>query len=132
MIKKSRTGNDVSGFTLIETMVALVVILFVFMGISRVVVYSFNHYKKSRIDLDMRQTLESQRDHLLGRAYDSPEMTEGCHRGNAGSYCLDWEIRRLSATLKKVKLSISYNYKDSTLTRHTYFYKSKFIHNKGS
>lgn len=130
MMKKTRTCNGNEGFTLIETLVALVLILFVFMGISRMVVYSFDHYKKSRLDLEMRQTLESRRDQLLGTAYSAPEMTEGNHTGAAGSYSLEWEIRHLSSTLKKVKLSISYKYKDSILTRHTYFYKSKFIHGK--
>jgi len=126
-MKMTKTRTRTGGFTLLETLVALVLILFLFMGISRVVVYSYDHYKKSRLDLDMRQALESRRDQLLSKTYDAPEMTEGSHRSTDGTYSLDWEIRLLSSTLKRVKLSISYKYKDSVLTRQMYFYKSKFI-----
>jgi Tfp pilus assembly protein PilV len=111
------------GFTLVEIIVSWMLVLLSLLFICRVVVFAFDSFKKSRIRLHMSQKLESAKDLLLSKPFHSSDLEEGYTAVEEGLFKIDRKITDLSATLKRIRLSISYK----TLTRQLIFYKSKYI-----
>lgn len=111
------------GFTLVETLVSWALVLLGIIFICRVVVFSLDGLKKSRIRLEISQKVESYKNRLLSKPFQSPDLVDGFDCLEDGFYKIDRYISSISPTLKKIKFVISYK----VLTRQFIFYKSKFI-----
>ena len=111
------------GFTLVEIIVSWMLVLLSLLFVCRIVVFAFDSFKKSRIRLQMTQKLESSKNLLLSKPFQSTDLSAGHTAGEDGLFKIDQEITDLSPTLKRIRLSISYK----ILTRQIIFYKSKYI-----
>lgn len=122
-LKKTDRRRRQGGFTLIETLVSWMLVVLGLLFICKVVVFSLDVLKKSRIRLEISQKVESCRDRLLSRPFYSPDLADGFACMEDGVFKIDRYISSISPTLKKIKFVIKYK----ILTRQLIFYKSKFI-----
>lgn len=126
---KEKTLNETNrrqrhgGFTLVEIIVSWLLVLLALLFVCRIIVFAFDGLKKSRIRLQMSQKLESSRDRLLSKPFNSPDLAEGHTVSEDGLFKIDREITGLSPTLKRIRFSVSYK----ILTSRLIFYKSKYI-----
>ncbi len=118
--KKKCTEN---GFTLIEVMASWLLVLLAILFIFKIIVFSFDGIKKSRIRLEIAQKLETCKNQLLSKPFDSDELEDGHSSTDDGLFRVTRDISSLSLTLKEIKLSIAYK----TLNKQIYFYKSMTI-----
>lgn len=118
--KKKFTEN---GFTLIEVMASWLLVLLAILFISKIIVFSFDGIKKSRIRLEITQKLETCKNQLLSKPFAAEELKDGHSSIDDGLFKVTRHISSLSLTLKAIKLSIAYK----TLSKQVYFYKSMTI-----
>lgn len=112
-----------NGFTLIEVLISLLLILAALLLMSGVIVRSIDGNKKSFIRFQVTQKLASCKDLLLCQPFDSEELQDGSTVLMEDSFKIVRSVNSLSSGLKKIKLSISYK----RLTRQLFFYKSRYI-----
>lgn len=120
---RRRRQEGQEGFTVIEAIVSWMVVILGLLFIGRILVFSFDGLKKSRIRLEMSQEVESYKNRLLSKPFLSPDLADGFVRLEDGEFKIDRYISSISPTLKKIKFVITYK----VLTRQFIFYKSKFI-----
>lgn len=111
------------GFTLLEVMVSLMLMLLVLLFISGIIIYSLDTLKKSRLRLIIDQRLEEDKGRLLSRPFHDPGLYPKHWVSNEGVFRLSGNISDIESTLKRIQLSMSYR----KFTRKMIFYKSKHI-----
>jgi Tfp pilus assembly protein PilV len=119
MGKKSRTA----GFTLIETLISLFLVLIGVLFITKVIIFSLDLNKKSLIRLKLWQQVNNQMHTLLSKPYNSEKLLPGNFTTTRDTFRIKWTITPITSTLKKIDLSVSYK----QFLRKSYGYKSKTI-----
>jgi prepilin-type N-terminal cleavage/methylation domain-containing protein len=122
-IEKMKSQEKEKGFTLIELLVSLLLVLLALLFIFNIIVFSIDGSKKSHIRLHLSQKLESCKNRLLSKPFDSEELKDGHSSIDEKPFKIYQAINSISPVLKKIKISISYR----SLTRQIFFYKSRYI-----
>jgi prepilin-type N-terminal cleavage/methylation domain-containing protein len=122
-IKKMKSQEKEKGFTLIELLVSLLLVLLALLFMFNIIIFSIDGSKKSHIRLQLSQKLESCKNRLLSKSFDSVELKDGYLSIDEDPFKICQTINSISPVLKKIKISISYR----SLTRQIFFYKSKYI-----
>lgn len=117
--KKSRQG----GFTLIETLVSLFLVLIGVLFVTKVIIFSLDLNKKSLIRLKLCQQVSNQIHTLLSKPFNSEKLLPGNFTATRDAFRIKWTITPITPTLKKIDLSVSYK----KFFRKSYGYKSKTI-----
>ena len=113
------------GFSLIEVLFSLLIVSLALISIGRCITYSLAEQRKSVIRFTMVQEMENCINSLLAKDFASLDLSDGNYEKVEREIAFTWKIESLSTTLKRVKLSVSYN----VYKKKVYFYKSKFINN---
>jgi prepilin-type N-terminal cleavage/methylation domain-containing protein len=116
-----------NGFTLIEILVSLSLILLSALMGARVMASAIGSYKKSRAGFSLLQKTESFKHQLLSQPFDSEDWQNGSFQKQEVGFGFEWKIKPISSSLKIAELSIKD--KANQFARYTYFYKSKYIKN---
>lgn len=119
---KMKRFNE-GGFTLVEALVSWALVLLALLFVGDIIIFSINGTGMSRTRIEMSQRLESYKNELLTKPFDSTELLVGSFSFVDGPFKITRHIADVSSTLKKVTLSITYK----TLCKQLYFYKSKYI-----
>jgi len=119
-----KKGN--SGFTVIEALISLLLVVVIVSMVSNVMVSGLHGYKRSQARLQMSQELELQKNLLLSKNFNDDELTEGDYSKKAENFSMQWKIIDLSPSLKKVSLFLLYNFEYSKVAKRMEFYKSKY------
>ena len=122
-IKKMKQQEKEKGFTLVELLVSLMLILVALLFILNIIVFSIDGSKKSTIRLQVSQKLESCKNLLLSKPFDSEGLKDGHSSIDEAPFKTYQDIICISPTLKRIKISIFYK----SLSRQIFFYKSKYI-----
>jgi prepilin-type N-terminal cleavage/methylation domain-containing protein len=122
-IKKVKQQEKEKGFTLVELLISLMLILVALLFILNIIVFSIDGSKKSYIRLQLSQKSESYKNVLLSKPFDSMELQDGQSSIDEAPFKIYQDIISISPTLKRIKISIFYK----SLSRQIYFYKSKYI-----
>lgn len=113
----------VKGFTLIETMISLFIVLIGVLFITKTIIFSLDFNKKSFIRLKLVQAVENQIHTLMSKPYDSEILSPGEYSSQENFFRIKWEVNPVTSSLKKINISITYK----QLIRKSFFYKSKTI-----
>ncbi len=122
---RQNTRKNQKGFTLIETMISLVLVSMGLILISNIILFSMDAHRKSTIRFNMLQKLEYYKTKLITRPFDSSELQDGSYARDDEKFKLSWSIKSITPTLKKIRLTILYQ--GTVFNKKIYFYKSKFI-----
>ncbi len=116
-----------NGFTLVETMVSFMLISLALVSISIFTANAFNGNAMSNARFMMWQEIESRKNGLLSKPFNSTELKTGSYSEETRLFTVKWNIRSISGTLKAVRLNISYRNTYGKRTVQSDFYKSKYI-----
>ncbi|HLP57446.1 MAG TPA: hypothetical protein VK186_01385 [Candidatus Deferrimicrobium sp.] len=111
------------GFTIIEVMVSWTLVLLALLFVGDIIIFAINGTGMSRLRIEISQKLESCKNELATKPFNSIELAAGSFTRIDGPFKIDHHIANLGPTLKMITLSITYK----TLSKQIYFYKSKYI-----
>jgi len=111
------------GFTIIETMISLMIIMVGVIQIASIIGQSINLSARSRKIFYINQTLENIKNKLLSEKYNSIKLKEGTTTKTDCGYKVFFKIVDVTPSLKKINLSII----EKGISQKKYFYKSKYI-----
>jgi Tfp pilus assembly protein PilV len=123
LVRKKNEAVGFSGFTLVETMVTLVLVLMGVVLISKTLIFGLDSLKRSRLRLQLQESIQSQCQALMSRPYDSSDLAPGPKTKPEPPFRIHWDVSEISPGLKRVSVSAG----NGRLTVRTYFYKSKYI-----
>ncbi len=111
------------GFTLIETLFSLLLVFIALIFICKTLIFSIYTNRNSLIRFEIIQKYEYYKYYLCSRPFDSNELKKGDHLKYENKFKINWIVKSITTSLKKIKIKISYK----NLTKQNFIYKSKFI-----
>ena len=124
--KKNREKGNQNGFTLIETLVSLLLVTLAVVFISKMLITGIEIQRKSEIRFHLLQEMENCKNELNSKPFGSIELKQGSYSKKVDPGNISWNIADISPTLKIIRLLIS----SKGAAKRFYFYKSKYINNK--
>lgn len=112
-----------NGFTIIETLVSLILISFSALFLMKCMIVSLHGIKNSNLRFTIGQILENKKNSFLGEKFNSPLFREGDRSELSGDVLIRSTIIKINQNLKKIRLKGSSKNFSSILV----FYKSGTI-----
>jgi hypothetical protein len=120
----SKSGQGIPrGFTLIEALVSILIIILGVIFISRIMIHSMDALKKSKNRLYISEKFQFYSNYLMSRPFASAELRPGKFTRRDQEFTITWDVIDLTPTLKKIYLGI----RISRMTRQGILYKSGTI-----
>jgi len=111
------------GFTLIETLVSLFLVLLAVLFSARVTVFVLAQSRNSLLRFRLIEKLDYYKNYLSSLSLAAPELAEGEHRQVSREFLVSWRVAAVGVFLKRIDLlAAAPNYSLPLV-----FYKSKFI-----
>lgn len=112
-----------AGFTLVEVMCSLLLVSLAMLFLMKVTVQVCHLNRQSYRRFYVNVLLDAKKNQLLSKSFESTLLKPGEYTESLQGCLLDWKIRDLDPSLKKVVLTI----RKQEYYRKTFFYKSKYI-----
>ncbi len=112
------------GFSLVETMIAMIIVAISVFMLSSILVISMQSNKHASIRMHLSQVYDGYQNRLASQPFDSTSLAPGTHTKTEKPFEVRWETQDLSDSLKKIDLLVSYRRQTK---RQGYFYKSRLI-----
>ncbi len=112
-----------SGFTLIETLISLILISFSTIFILKCSIISLNGIKNSNLRFKIGQLLENKKNLFLGEQFESPLLSAGKRTESLKGIFIRIKIDDVTPSLKKIILEGSGNNFKTALV----FYRSEIV-----
>lgn len=96
-----------NGFTLVETMAAMVLLLFAVLSSSRILVASLGMTRHAARRFRMAEALDDARHRLNSLPPTAGELDVGVHRRQDGEFVVSWQVEARGDFLKRVRLEVS-------------------------
>ena len=111
------------GFTLIETLVAMTLVLLAVLFSARVTVFALGQGRNSQLRFRLIEKLDYYKNYLSSLSMAAPELAEGEHRQESREFRISWRVAAAGPFLKRIDLlAVAAKY-----SLRLFFYKSKFI-----
>jgi prepilin-type N-terminal cleavage/methylation domain-containing protein len=111
------------GFTLIETLVSLTLLLMTVLFSSRILVSALDQTRKSAVRFRLIEAFDYHRNYLSSLPMVSPELSVGPHSSTDGECKVDWRVEAAGDFLKKIHLVVAV----SRCRLRLLLYRSQFI-----
>jgi prepilin-type N-terminal cleavage/methylation domain-containing protein len=95
------------GFTLIETMITLAVVMLAVLANARVLTAALTQSRGAALRFRLVDKLEFYKNYLASRPFAAVELAAGGHEGAADGAAIEWRVRDSSPTLKWLRLRAS-------------------------
>ncbi len=111
------------GFTIIETMVSILIIMFGVILIASILIHSIKVNKRTSDIFYIDQKADYVKNLLLSKSFNSTDLKEGESKKNDEDYKIIYKIIDRSDSLKEIILSVGKN----NIKKKYVFFKSKYI-----
>jgi len=111
------------GFTLIETLAALSLLLFAVLSSSRILVSALAWTRQSQTRFRLVEKLDYFKNYLSSLPLSAPELVAGCHDRTEGTVRVEWCVETAGTFLKRVRLAVA----TARLSLRVVLYRSQFI-----
>ena len=111
------------GFTLVETLVALTLLLLAVLFGARITAFALAQARQSSLRFRLIETSDYYKNYLSSLPFSAPDLADGSHRQNSQSFTVTWRVEPSEAGLKRIDLLVAGPNYSLPLT----FYKSHFI-----
>jgi prepilin-type N-terminal cleavage/methylation domain-containing protein len=111
------------GFTLIETLVSVSLLLLAVLFSARVTIFALGQARNSLMRFRLIEKLDYYKNYLSSLSLAAPELAEGDHRQASREFMVSWRVKASGAFLKRIDLLAAAPGYSLPLV----FYKSKFI-----
>jgi prepilin-type N-terminal cleavage/methylation domain-containing protein len=111
------------GFTLIEMLVSLSLLLLAVLFSARVTIFVLGQARNSQMRFRLIEKLDYYKNYLSSLSLGAPELAEGEHRKESREFNVSWRVAAAGTFLKRIELLAAVPGYSLPLV----FYKSKFI-----
>jgi len=111
------------GFTLIETMVSLSLLLLAALFSARVTVFALAQARNSQMRFRLIEAVDYHKNYLSSLSLAAPELAAGEHRQQGREFAVSWRVTDAGGFLKRIDLAAAAAGYSLPLV----FYKSGFI-----
>jgi Tfp pilus assembly protein PilV len=111
------------GFTLIETLVALVLMMLAVLFSARIMIFALGQMRQSSLRFHLMETADYYKHYLSSRPFPAPELADGGHRQDSQKFAVTWQVEAAAAGLKRIALRVA----GAHYSLAAIFYKSRFI-----
>jgi prepilin-type N-terminal cleavage/methylation domain-containing protein len=115
------------GFTLVETLVSLSLLLLAVLLSSRVIISALGQSRQATQRFRMVEMLDYYKNYLSSLSLAAPELAEGSHGRNEREFRVNWRVEAAGTFLKRVDLSVAGPQGSLTFV----LFRSKFIQEVG-
>ncbi len=111
------------GFSLVETMISLGLVLLALLFSTRAVGFSWLQSGAAQQRFQLQQSLEEGKNLLTALSFNAPELEPGSHSGQLGASRAEWQVTEAIAGIKEIRIEIS----GRNQRRSTNFLKSRLV-----
>lgn len=111
------------GFTLIEMLVALTLLLLAVLFSARITIFALRQARQSGVRFRLMETNDYYKNHLSSLPFSAPGLADGEHRQICREFVVSWRVEPAAAGLKRIRLLAAGTHCSLTAV----FYKSNFI-----
>lgn len=111
------------GFTLIETLVSLALVMMAVLFSARILVFALNQSRQSSLRFRLIETSDYYKNYLSSLPFSAPDLADGSHRQDSQKFIVTWRVEPAEAGLKRINLLVTAPNYSLPLA----FYKSHFI-----
>jgi Tfp pilus assembly protein PilV len=111
------------GFTLIETLVSLTLLILAVLFSARILVFSLAQSRQADLRFRLVETCDYYKNYLSSLSFSAPELADGGHRQVNQTLIVTWLVEAAEAGLKKIELLVA----GPNHSQKIDFYKSNFI-----
>jgi len=95
------------GFSLVETMVSMSLVLLGLLMSSRILMYSWHHQGGVMLRFKTGEALAERKNALIALPFASPSMQVGAHELEEDSIRFEWFVEETGPGMKEIKISAS-------------------------
>ena len=111
------------GFTLIETLVSLALLMLAVLFNARIMVFAFDQSRQSNLRFRLIETSDYYKNHLSSLPFSAPDLADGSHRQISQKFIVSWRVEPAETGLKRINLLVA----GPNYSLPLVFYKSHFI-----
>jgi len=93
------------GFTMIETMVSLSLLLLAVLFSARIIAFALEQSRRSGLRFRLVEKLDYYKNYLTSLTFASPELAAGEHSEKNGEFRVNWRVQLASPFLKCIRLT---------------------------
>ncbi len=93
------------GFTLIETMVAMVLVMLAVLFSARIIVFALEASRRSSLRFRLVETLDDYKNYLSSLSFAAPGLAAGAHEEERRGFKIAWRVQLAGPFLKSVRLT---------------------------
>lgn len=111
------------GFTLVETMVSLCLVMLAVLFSARIIVYALEQSRRAALRFRLVEKLDDYKNYLSSLSFAAPGLAAGGHEEESGGFMVSWRVQLVAPFLKSVRLTASMPHVALPLS----FYKSSYF-----
>jgi len=111
------------GFTLIETLVSLALVILAVMFSFRITVFALDRSRQSSLRFGLIETGDYYKNYLSSLPFSAPELADGSQRQDKQKFVVTWRVKLVETGLKRIDLLLT----GPNVSLPMAFYKSHFI-----
>jgi len=92
------------GFTLIETLVSLALLILAVLFSARVMFFALGQSRQAELRFRLVETGDYYRNYLSSQPFSAPDLADGSHRQDDRALVVTWRVEPAEAGLKKISL----------------------------
>lgn len=128
-MKQRKRTQKTKGFTLIETIISLLLVSMALLMACKIIVYTREAHQKSRARFSLLQEMESHKNRLMAMPFEATQLKPGKYSLHEGERSITLTIEVISPTLKVVRM-FGVHTKYRAATYKIRFYISKLFKEK--
>ena len=111
------------GFTLIETLVSLALLMLAVLFSARILIFALGQSRQANLRFRLIETGDYYKNHLSSLSFSAPDLANGSHRQDSQKFIVTWRVEPAEAGLKRINLLVA----GPNYLLPMVFYKSHFI-----
>lgn len=92
------------GFTLIETLVALALMLAAVLFSARITIFALAQERQAHVRFRLLAACDYYKNYLSSLPFSAPDLADGCHRQTGREFVVSWRVAPAGTGLKKIDL----------------------------
>ncbi|MEI6614029.1 MAG: type II secretion system protein [Chrysiogenales bacterium] len=111
------------GFTLIETLVSLALLMLAVLFSTRIIVFALDQSRQASLRFRLIETGDYYKNYLSSLSFSASELADGSHRQDSQKFVVTWRVEPAEDGLKRINLLVAGpNYSQAIA-----FYKSSYF-----
>ncbi|HEX7503533.1 MAG TPA: prepilin-type N-terminal cleavage/methylation domain-containing protein [Acidobacteriota bacterium] len=93
------------GFTLIETMVSMSLVMLAVLFSARIIIFALEQSRRAALRFRLVEKLDDYKNYLSSLSFAAPGLAAGEHKEESGEFQVSWRVQLVAPFLKSVRLT---------------------------